>query len=250
MGRVQDKVALVTGSAHGLGASHAVRLAAEGALVFLADIDFEGAKAAAAAIRDDGGHADGLHLDVTQEDSWIAALHAVRQSVGRLDILINNAGVGTYGAIQDLALEDWERCFAINARGSFLGCKQAFPLLRDAGGGSIVNISSSWGLVGRGRFGAYSASKAAVRMLTKSAAADFAPFRIRVNSVHPGVHPTDLNRAYLDDPEQRSFLLGNTLFDHPGDPALLSAAVLFLASDEAGYITGAELAVDGGYTAI
>ncbi len=248
--RLEGKVILITGAARNLGAVFARRMAAEGARVFLSDILHEELEQTTAEIASSRAGASALYLDVTQEASWIAAIRQLEAEAGRLDVLVNNAGFFTSSKIQEQSLEEWERCFAINARGTFLGCKHAYPLLKRSGGGSIVNISSSWGLVGRGDFGAYSAAKAAVRMLTKSAAADFAEDNIRVNSIHPGVHLTDLSRDVLADPQQRAFLLGKVPFDRAGDPEELANAVIFFASDESPYMTGAELAVDGGYTAI
>lgn len=249
-GRLADKVILITGAGRNLGAVFARRMAAEGAHVFLSDILLEELERTTAAIVASGGSAAALPFDVTKEASWIATVGQVEAQAGRLDVLVNNAGIFASGRIQDQSLEDWERCFAVNVRGTFLGCKHAHPLLKHSGGGAIINISSSWGLVGRRDFGAYSAAKAAVRMLTKSAAADFAADNIRVNSIHPGVHLTDLSRDLLADPAQRTFLLGNAPFERAGDPEELANALIFFASDETPYMTGAELAVDGGYSAI
>ncbi|WP_170234964.1 SDR family NAD(P)-dependent oxidoreductase [Croceicoccus sediminis] len=248
--RLKDKVVLVTGAARNLGAVFARKIAGEGAHVFLADILADQLEQTTADVAARYGKASAIPLDVTQEDSWIAAMRTVEDKAGRLDVLVNNAGLFASARIQDQPLDEWERCFAVNARGTFLGCKHAHPLLKKSGGGAIVNISSSWGLTGRANFGAYSAAKAAVRMLTKSAAADFAEDRIRVNSIHPGVHETDLSRDFLADPQQREFLLGKVPLDRAGDPEELANAVIFFASDETPYMTGAELAVDGGYTAI
>jgi cyclopentanol dehydrogenase len=248
--RLEGKVTLITGAARNLGAVFARRMAAEGARVFLADILHEELERTTAEIAASGGSAMAVHLDVTQEASWITAVCQVEVQAGRLDVLVNNAGIFTSARIQDQSLDEWERCFAVNARGTYLGCKHAHPLLKRSGGGAIINMSSSWGLVGRGDFGAYSASKAAVRMLTKSAAADFAADNIRVNSIHPGVHLTDLSRNLLADPKQRALLLGNAPFDRAGDPEELANAIIFFASDETTFMTGSELAVDGGYSAI
>jgi cyclopentanol dehydrogenase len=249
-GRLKGKIILITGAARNLGAVFSRSMAAEGARLFLADILHEELERTVADIVARGGSVSAIHLDVTQEASWISAINQVDAEAGRLDVLVNNAGLFMSAPIQDQSLEGWEHCFAVNARGTFLGCKHAHPLLKRSGGGAIVNISSNWGLVGRGDFGAYSAAKAAVRMLTKSAAADFAADNIRVNSIHPGVHLTDLSRDILADPAQRTFVLGKPPLDRPGNPEELAKAVIFFASDETPYMTGAELAVDGGYSAI
>lgn len=249
MKRVENKVILVTGGAMGMGRSHCELLAAQGAWVFVADMNAVEGENTVDSIRKSGGKADFLQLDITQESQWNAALAQISERAGRLDVLVNNAGILILKPMQDTTNEDWDRTFNVNVRGLFLGTRAAVPLMKKAGGGTIVNVSSIYGLVGAPGASAYEASKGAVRLFTKSCAVDLAPFNIRVNSVHPGVIETQMTKAMLDDPAIRPALLGPTLLKRPAQPIEVSQAVLFLASDESSFVHGAELVVDGGYTA-
>jgi len=249
MKRVENKVILVTGGAMGMGRSHCELLAAQGAWVFVADMNAAEGENTVDSIRKSGGKADFLQLDITQESQWNAALAQISERAGRLDVLVNNAGILILKSMQDTTNEDWDRTFNVNVRGLFLGTRAAVPLMQKAGGGTIVNVSSIYGLVGAPGASAYEASKGAVRLFTKSCAVDLAPFNIRVNSVHPGVIETQMTKAMLDDPAIRPALLGPTLLKRPAQPIEVSQAVLFLASDESSFVHGAELVVDGGYTA-
>lgn len=249
MKRVENKVILVTGGAMGMGRSHCELLAAQGAWVFVADMNAAEGENTVDSIRKSGGKADFLQLDITQESQWNAALAQISERAGRLDVLVNNAGILILKSMQDTTNEDWDRTFNVNVRGLFLGTRAAVPLMKKAGGGTIVNVSSIYGLVGAPGASAYEASKGAVRLFTKSCAVDLAPFNIRVNSVHPGVIETQMTKAMLDDPAIRPALLGPTLLKRPAQPIEVSQAVLFLASDESSFVHGAELVVDGGYTA-
>lgn len=249
MKRVENKVILVTGGAMGMGRSHCELLAAQGAWVFVADMNAAEGENTVDSIRKSGGKADFLQLDITQESQWNAALAQISERAGRLDVLVNNAGILILKPMQDTTNEDWDRTFNVNVRGLFLGTRAAVPLMKKAGGGTIVNVSSIYGLVGAPGASAYEASKGAVRLFTKSCAVDLAPFNIRVNSVHPGVIETQMTKAMLDDPAIRPALLGPTLLKRPAQPIEVSQAVLFLASDESSFVHGAELVVDGGYTA-
>lgn len=248
--RMQDKVALVTGGAFGMGEAMVRLLAREGAKVVIGDIlDTEGA-AVAASIVADGGDAMFVHLDVSDESGWIAALAAVVARHGRLDVLVNNAGIsGSVPELLDTGLFD--RLMAVNARGTFLGLKHGVLQMQRNGGGAIVNLSSMSGLVGQAVIHmGYNASKAAVHLMTKSAAVQFAQDGIRVNSVHPGLMPPMRTSKSTADPAVRERLLANVPMRRSGRADEVAYAVLFLASDEASYITGAELIVDGGFTAL
>lgn len=248
-GRMQGKVALITGAAQGMGRSHALLLATEGAKVIVTDVNATAGEGVAAEINAAGGSARFISHDVTKADDW---QHAVDQAVsefGKLDVLVNNAGILILKPLDETSEAEWDLTQNINAKGTFLGCKIAAPALKAAGGGSIVNVSSIYGLVGAPSAAAYQASKGAVRLLSKAGAVDLAKHGIRVNSVHPGVIDTDMTKDLMATPEGKAALLGTTIMGRPGQPGEVSNAVLFLASDESSFITGAELVVDGGYTA-
>jgi cyclopentanol dehydrogenase len=249
MKRVQDKVIIVTGGAMGMGQSHSELLASQGAQVYVADMNAELGQATVDGIRKSGGKADFLKLDVSKESDWNAAIGTVIERSGRIDVLVNNAGMLILKPVQDTSNEDWDRTFDVNARSVFLGTRAVIPHMQKAGKGNIINISSIYGLVGAPGASAYEASKGAVRLFTKSCAVDLAPFNIRVNSVHPGVIETQMTKDLLADPAIRPALLGPTLLKRPAQPIEVSQAVLFLASDESSFVHGAELVVDGGYTA-
>lgn len=241
MGRLDGKVAIITGAARGQGAAEARMFAAEGARVLLADILDADVEAVAAEIGDAAAY---TRLDVTDEAQWQAAVALAEQRFGPVTVLVNNAGILHFQVLHKTELSDFENVMRVNVQGVFLGMKSVVPSMTRAGGGSIVNISSTAGLVGLPYFGAYVASKWAVRGLTKTAAIDLGHKGIRVNSVHPGG---------IDTP-----MVAGTTADAPfykrlpvprmGSPDEAARAVLFLASDEASYIAGAELAVDGGAT--
>jgi len=249
--RLDGKVALISGAARGMGAVEAKLFAAEGAKVVVADILEEEGKQVEAEIVESGGEAIFVVLDVTIEDHWIAAVQSAVSSFGRLDILVNNAGISSRGVDDPSSLENWDLIMNINSTGVFLGTKHAIPEMQAAGGGSIVNISSIMGLVGsESGHPAYNASKGSVRLLTKATAVRYGKDRIRANSVHPGYMPPMLTA--IPDEEVRSarqHLIDATPLGREGERFEVANAVLFLASDEASYITGAELVVDGGFTA-
>ena len=185
---------------------------------------------------------------MADETNWQALIASIRARHGRLDILVNNAGILIMKPMLETSLEEWERIFAVNARGVFLGCKPAAPAMIAAGGGAIINISSIYGLIAPAGATAYEATKGAVRLFTKGVAAELAAHNIRVNSVHPGVVDTGMTEAILRDAAVTDRLLGPTLIRRPAQARELAHAILFLASDEASYMTGPELVVDGGYT--
>jgi 3alpha(or 20beta)-hydroxysteroid dehydrogenase len=241
MGRLDGKVAIITGAARGQGAAEARLFAAEGAKVVLADIlDEDGAKVA----EEIGDAALYLHLDVADEAAWQATVKAAEEAFGPVSVLINNAGILHFQALHKTTLEDFDRVMRVNVHGVFLGMKTVTPSMVAAGGGSIVNISSTAGLQGLPYLGAYVASKWAVRGLTKTAAIDLGHKGIRVNSVHPGGIDTPMVAGTNADAPFYQRLPVSRM----GSADEVAAAVLFLASDEASYIAGAELAVDGGAT--
>jgi len=249
--RLAGKVALVSGGASGMGLSEATIFAREGAKVVIADVLEAEGKQVADKIVAGGGQARFVKLDVTSEAEWDAAVKATVSAFGKLDVLVNNAGIsGTYDSDM-LSSAAWDKVMSINAKGVFLGMKHVIPLMKQAGGGVIVNISSISGFVGQdGVHMAYNASKGAVRIMTKTAAVQFAPDGIRVNSVHPGFMPPMRTSKTSADPEWRAKMLAAVPMKRAGRVEEVAYAVLFLASDEASYITGTELVVDGGYLAV
>ncbi len=251
MGRLEGKVALISGGARGMGAAEARLFAGEGARVVIADILDDAGKRVEAEIAESGGKAVYARLDVTSEDGWRRAVQTAVDRFGRLDVLVNNAGIGgNWGKIDDTSVEQWDEMMDVNAKGVFLGTKVAIPEMRRAGGGSIVNISSQLGLVGSDFANAeYHASKGAVRLLTKAAAIQYAGEGIRVNSVHPGPVVTPMTEKARSDPEMSKTIVGRIPLGRYGQPEEVAYAVLFLASDESSYLTGSELFIDGGWTA-
>ena len=250
MGRLEGKVALISGGAKGQGEAEAKLFAREGAKVVLGDIlDDEGRKVEA-EINDTGGDVTYVHLDVTSEDDWEAAVGEAVTRYGKLDILVNNAGVSLRHKDMDVPTEDWDWIMEVNAKGVFLGTKYVIPAMKRAGGGSIVNISSIAGILGRPLASpAYSASKGAVRVFTKSTAGRFAIDKIRCNSIHPGPIETDMIRTVTNTicPESR---VGEIPLGRLGQSADVAYGVLYLASDESSFVTGTELIIDGGVTGI
>ena len=256
-GRVAGKLALVTGAAQGLGRAQAVMLAKEGAQVLCTDVNGDGADETARIITDEmgDGTAFGVQHDVTDPDGWDRAIDAARDQLGGLSVLVNNAGIGVNGNIEDCTFEDWRRCFAVNVDSAFLGCQKAIPLMADNQPGSIVNISSIAGMIASDVMPAYNASKAAIWMLSKSVALHCAKkgYDIRSNSVHP----TFVDTPILDGMGrgmERETLTGKLARQIPmkriGRPEEIAAGVLYLASDESSFMTGAELKLDGGISAI
>ncbi|HBD84981.1 MAG TPA: glucose 1-dehydrogenase [Dehalococcoidia bacterium] len=247
MGRLDGKVALISGGSKGQGAAEAKLFAQEGAKVVLADILDDEGKKIEAEINETGGEAMYLHLDVTSEADWAAAVRAAVDSYGKLDILVNNAGILLRKGVEETSAEEWDRIQDVNSKGVFLGVKAAIPAMREAGGGSIVNISSIAGLRGSTST-AYGASKGLVRLLTKSTAVQYGPEGIRCNSVHPGIIETDMTEEMLDSAGREQWLARTPLriIANAHDVAL---GVLYLASDESRYVTGSELVIDGGITA-
>jgi NAD(P)-dependent dehydrogenase (short-subunit alcohol dehydrogenase family) len=255
-GRVAGKKAFVTGAAQGLGAAIARRLAEEGATVTLADINAEGARAMAGEIaRDHPGAAFAVPLDVTQEDQWIYALEEADSAMGGLSVLVNNAGIFRTGDVEQLSFEDWKESMSVNVDSVFLGAKHALKYMRRNTPGAIVNISSISGLIAAHNMAAYNASKAAVWMLTKSIALHCAHegLDVRCNSIHPTFVDTPLLdplRAKLGKAEADAKLARQVPLGRIGEPKDVADAVLYLASDESRFVTGAELKLDGGISAM
>lgn len=246
-GRLDGKVALISGAARGMGQAEADLFAQEGAKVVLADVlDDQGRQAAQDIVRQ-GGEAYYVHLDVTLESDWQRAVETAEQTYGQLSILINNAGIVRMAPLDETSLEAWHEVINVNQTGVFLGMKHAIPAMRRAGGGSIINISSVAGLVGLPNIPAYQASKGAVRLLTKNAAVQYAQDNIRVNSIHPGRIETPMTAPLAS--ERREMVINLTPLRRDGKPREVAYGALFLASDEASYVTGAELVIDGGFTA-
>lgn len=258
-GRCSGKLALVTGAAQGLGAAHSRRLAEEGARVLCTDINGEGAAETAAAINADlgDGTAFSIKHDVTNPNDWESAVDAAREQVGGLNVLVNNAGMGVAGNIETCKFEDWQRCFSVNVDSIFHGCQKALPLMREHAPGSIVNISSIAGLIASDTMPAYNASKAAVWMLSKSIALHCAKnnMQIRCNSIHP----TFVDTPILDGTARHHNIDKDVLMEKlarqiplkfVGEPNDIANAVVYLASDESRFMTGAELKLDGGISAM
>jgi NAD(P)-dependent dehydrogenase (short-subunit alcohol dehydrogenase family) len=250
MGRLDGKVALISGGARGQGATEAQLFAREGAKVVLGDILDESGRQVEAAIRAAGGDATYVHLDVTNEDNWRAAVDTAVQRYGRLNVLVNNAGILLRKAIEEMTVEEWDGIMAVNLKGVFLGTKHAIPAMRRAGGGSIINISSTAGLVGSpGGSSAYIATKGGVRLFTKATAIQHAKDNIRCNSVHPGPIATEMIKDTLENPDLWAERLRRLPMGRAGTPEDVAYGVLYLASDESSYVTGSELVIDGGTTA-
>jgi NAD(P)-dependent dehydrogenase (short-subunit alcohol dehydrogenase family) len=248
--RLTGKVALITGGASGMGRSEAMIFAQEGAKVAVCDMLEAEGRDVVDHITKAGGQARFVKVDVTNERDWQAAVQAAVAAFGKLDILVNNAGISGSGP-DTMSVDVWDKVMDINAKGVFLGMKYAIPAMQQAGGGAIVNISSISGFVGQDRIHmAYNASKGAVRIMTKSAAVQYAKDGIRVNSVHPGVMPPMRTSQASADPEWRAKMLRVIPLKREGRVEEVANAVLFLASDEASYITGTELVVDGGLLAM
>lgn len=250
MGRLDGKVAFISGGARGMGAAEARLFAREGARVAIGDLlDAEGRKVEA-EINETGGKALYIHLDVTSESDWQKAIATTVRRFGRLDVLVNNAGIGSQGRVEDITERDWDKVMDVNAKGVFLGTKAAIPEMRRAGGGSIINISSQLGIVGvETSSPQYIASKGAVRLLTKATAIQYAREGIRANSVHPGPIVTPMTEAGRAAPERYKLMLSRIPMGRYGQPEEVAYGVLFLASDESSYMTGSELVIDGGWTA-
>ncbi|WP_010676994.1 SDR family NAD(P)-dependent oxidoreductase [Bacillus timonensis] len=247
MGRLEGKVALITGAAMGQGEAMARLFVKEGATVLLSDLNDKGKETAEMISREVGGDVTFIKMDVSSSSDWENAARLIDKKYGRIDVLVNNAGIPGRKTIQELTEDEWQKIMDVDAKSVFLGMKSMLSLLKGSQHGSIVNNSSIWALVGSGSAASYHAAKGAVRMLTKTAAIEFAPFGIRVNCIHPGLVRSPMTEELLSDPKERAARVGP--IGRPAEPIEIAHAVLFLASDDASYITGVDLPVDGGYTA-
>lgn len=239
MGRVEGKVVLVTGGARGMGASHAQALAAEGARVLIGDVLDDEGNAVAEELGDSGHF---VHLEVSDPDQWDHAVAEAVNRFGRLDALVNNAGIVKLGSLRGSSVSDWHRVLDVNLTGAYLGMRAAIEPMITGGGGSIVNISSVEGLAGSAHLHSYVAAKFGLRGITKSAAVELAQYKIRVNSIHPGLVHTPLSQGVTEEFMQPIPLRRGAA------PAEVSTFVVFLVSEESAYATGAEFVVDGGLT--
>ena len=247
MGRLDGKVALVTGAARGQGAAVARRFVDEGARVVVADVLDDAGKVTAGAL---GDAAYFRHLDVSSEREWASAVEEAVETFGRIDVLVNNAGVLHFAAIEDQTVEDFQRVVSVNQLGTFLGIRAVAPVMKQQGGGSVVNVSSIEGLAGAPFLIAYNATKFAIRGMTKSAALELGPSGIRVNSVHPGLIATDMTiQAAGGDPADLERACRRVPLKRAGRTDDITGIMTFLASDESAYCTGAEFLVEGGATA-
>jgi NAD(P)-dependent dehydrogenase (short-subunit alcohol dehydrogenase family) len=248
--RLEGKIALISGGARGMGAVEARLFAKEGAKIIIGDVLEDEGRKLEAEVNATGGEALFVRLDVTSEADWQKAVEAAVNRFGKLDVLVNNAGISGRGRVEDTAVDEWDRVMAVNAKGVFLGTKVAIPAMRRAGGGSIINISSQLGLVGTDHSSPqYQASKGAVRLLTKATAIQYAKEGIRANSVHPGPIVTPMTEAARADPERYQLMLSRIPLGCYGQPEDVAYGVLYLASDESRWVTGSELVIDGGWTA-
>ena len=249
--RLQGKVAIITGGARGQGAAEARMFVREGAKVVFGDILDDEGRQVEAEIAAAGGEAVYVRLDVTDEDAWREAVGTAVSRFGKVDILVNNAGIASWNAGDDATVEEWDRIMEVNAKGVFLGTKAVIPAMRTAGGGSIINISSISGMVGQTNIHpGYNASKGAVRILTKSTAVQHAAEGIRCNSIHPGPVKTPMTERGWSDPEWLQAMRRRTPLGRYADPDEIAYGVLFLASDESSFMTGSEMVIDGGVTAL
>lgn len=250
MGRLDGKVVLISGGARGQGALEAELFVAEGARVVFGDVLDDEGQSVERRITENGGEAVYVHLDVTSDADWDEAVATAEGRFGRLDVLVNNAGIANNEKIEDTSEELWERIMLVNVKGVFLGTRKALPALRRAGGGSIINVSSIAGILGRPLTGgAYSASKGAVRTFTKTTAIQHASENIRCNSIHPGPVDTPMLAGIADDPVEMRQRTDEVPLGRLGVSRDIAYGALYLASDEAAWITGIELVIDGGITA-
>lgn len=251
--RLNGKIAVITGAATGIGKQGAILFAKEGAKVVIADLDEAGGCRAVDEIKANGGEAVFVRTNVIDPDQVDALMHAAKKAYGRIDILYNNAAVNLYGKLTDTQVDDWDRVMAVNVKSVFLCAKAAIPVMKETGGGTIVNTASAAAIVGLRNLAVYTASKGAVLQLTKNMALDYAADHIRVNAICPGVTATEMTLKMIatsaDPAATKARYDSGRPLGRMANPIEIAQAALFLASDESSYMTGAHLVVDGGYTA-
>ncbi len=246
---VQGKVIMITGAGGGLGSEMARVLSRHGAKVWLLDLDAEKGQAAAEEIRKAGGEAWFLKMDVTVEEDWRNAVRTAVETCGKLDVLVNNAGINIRKPVEEMSIDEWCTMMKVNTGSAFLGCKYAIPVMRKQGGGAIINTSSVCGLIGhRYTPEAYTASKGAVTMLTRAIASRYGKDGIRCNSIHPSTVDTPFVQALFKDPQWKAERLGEVPLGRLAKAADVANAVLYLASEEAAFLNGVALPIDGGVT--
>ncbi len=252
MKRLENKVAIITGAAGGMGAAEAKLFAKEGAKVLITDLQEEKLKSVVAEIEAEGGIADYFVHDVASENSWKAVVEKAETTFGKIDILVNNAGIlgNVMSSLEDRTVEEFEKVIAVNLLGQFIGVKTVVPYMRKLGGGSIINISSVGGITGSANGTAYSASKGGSRIYSKGAAVELAKDNIRVNSVHPGYVSTPMTRDMKGSSDFEKGALAMTPMGRGAELEEIAYGVLFLATDESSFMTGSELIIDGGLTAL
>ena len=247
--RLGGKTALITGATGGIGTAVAELFAREGARLMLTDVAEGPLRDLAGRLEADGAEVAAARLDVSSAREWDEVISAVRERFGTLEVLVNVAGIVDWPGVEDTGEEDWDRVIDVNQKGTWLGMKAAMPLLRASGNASVINTSSVLGLVGSGAAAAYQASKGAVRLLSKTAAVEYARQGVRVNTVHPGVIATPMIQELLDEQGDQQPDIQRTPMRRAGRAAEIAPAVLFLAGDESSFVTGSELVIDGGLTA-
>ncbi|KQL53970.1 short-chain dehydrogenase [Heyndrickxia shackletonii] len=250
MARLAGKVAIITGAAMGMGASEAKLFAKEGAKVVATDLQVEALNEVVKEIKDNGGEAVAIKHNVTSEEEWKSVIAETVKLYGKVDVLVNNAGVSSPKTIANMEMDEWNKILDIDLNGCVIGMKYVIPEMKKAGGGSIVNISSIGGLVGMAGTSPYTAAKGALRVLSKSAAVEYGKDKIRVNSVHPGIIVTPMTLPTMEEGGALPYYKAYTQLPYFGEPEDIAYGVLFLASDESRFMTGSELVIDGGWTAL
>ncbi|MED4783957.1 glucose 1-dehydrogenase [Brevibacillus choshinensis] len=250
MGRLSGKVAIITGAAMGMGASEAKLFAQEGAKVIATDVQVEALNHVVQEIKENGGEAVAIKHNVTSEEEWKSVIAEAVRLYGKVNVLVNNAGISTPKTIANMEMSEWNKVMDINLNGCVIGMKYVIPEMKKAGGGSIINISSIGGIVGMAGTSPYTAAKGALRVLSKSAAVEYGKDRIRVNSLHPGIVVTPMTLPSMEEGGAIPYYQTYTQLPYFGEPEDIAYGAVFLASDESRFMTGAELVIDGGWTAL
>lgn len=249
MGRLDGKVAIITGAANGQGATEAALFAKEGAKVVATDLEIEALQEVVDQIRANNGESIAIQHNVASEEEWKSVVAKVIEAFGKIDVLVNNAGVSEPRTLLDISMDQWQKVMDIDLTGCVLGMKYTIPEMQKAGGGSVINISSIGGLVGMAGTSPYTAAKGALRSLSKAAAVEYAKQNVRVNSVHPGIVVTPMIEEHFDE-QAKQYYESLTQLPRLGKPEDIAYGVLYLASDESSFMTGSEMVIDGGWTAL